>query len=399
MAGTAGAATYYVDSTSGSDARSGTSAAQAWKTLAKASQAPLAPGDRLLLDRGGVWSGKLAISPSGTASTPIVISAYGTGNLPLIHGDCISLQGSYLVLGEVQADGCSWSGVDVWGDYDRVKQSVFTHNIAGVFVRPGAFGATVLKNRIADNNRMSVLTPSPSNDDSGAFGVLLQGDGAVVARNTISGGDSFSYDYGRDGSAIEVVGGQQNQIRYNVALENESFTELGNPRAADNTYAYNVVHSSLANSEFLVTRGAGSGLGPVARTSLYDNSVLLTGSSSQGFICYAGCGPGILRMRDNLVQAVQKAGYADAPFDEDYDVFFGGIVQFAKGAHSLVADPRFADPVAGDLPLRSSSPAVDRGVGVGYSLDLDRQPVPQDGDGDGVAAPDAGAYELSPSAP
>mgnify|MGYP003694220303 CR=1 FL=1 len=166
----------------------------------------------------------------------------------------------------VQADGCTWAGVEITGTGDRVEQSVLSHNAAGVVVKSGSVGAKVLDNQIVDNNKMFVLTRSPNNDDSGAFGVLLNGDGAEVASNRISGSDAFSYDYGRDGAAVEVYGGQGNNVHHNVAVDNHDFSELGNPRSADNTFAYNLVRSSLAGSTFLVTRGGASSLGPVTHT-------------------------------------------------------------------------------------------------------------------------------------
>jgi hypothetical protein len=385
--------TYYVDSVNGADTRSGTSEATAWKSLTKASSASLAPGDRLLLKRGGFWREKLDVSRSGTATAPIAISAYGSGNRPMLTRGCVSLRGSYLTLSEFRIDNCTFAGVDVFGDDNRVADSRITGSIAGVFIRPGAVRNWVVRNLLENNNRMSVLTSSPSNDDSGAFGVLIQGDRTTVALNTISGSDTFSYDYGRDGAAVEIFGGQRNVIRHNVAIDNHTFSELGNPRSADNTYAYNVVRSSLPASTLLVTRGAVTPRGPIYRTSLYNNTVLLTGASSEGFICHAGCSSEILKMRNNIIQAVVKVGYADAPFDEDYNLYFGGQAQFARGSHSLVADPRFADPASGNLRLRPPSPAIDRGVALGYRIDLDGRSLPQDGNADGVAAPDLGAYE------
>jgi hypothetical protein len=135
-----------------------------------------------------------------------------------------------------------------------------------------------------------------------------------------------------------------------------------------------------------VTRGSGSGYGPVRNTRLFNNDIVLSGANSQGFVCHGGCGPSILTMRNNIVQAVAKAGYADAPFDEDYNLYFGGQTQFALGAHSMVQNPAFVNP-GGDFHLQAGSPAVNRGVAVGYAQDLDHHPVPLGG------TPDLGAYE------
>lgn len=386
---------YYVDSASGNDGADGRSPATAWRSLAKANAAPLAPGDQLLFRRGGVWPGGLAITRSGTASAPIAVTAYGTGERPVFRGgasSCVRASGSYLHLSELWADDCTWAGFDIAGTHVVLESSTTTHNAAGVDIRQSAADGSVLRCAVRDNQRMSVLTQG-GDDDSGAFGVVLHGDRTEVAWNSISGHDAFSYDYGRDGSAVEVYGGIGNHVHHNDTWGNDAFTELGNPRSRDNTFAYNAVRGSNERSIFLVTRGASSSWGPVLGTRAYNNSVYLTGASSQGFVCHAGCGPDILVMRNNVIQAVWKVGYADGPFDEDYDLFYQGQRQFALGSHSLVADPRFAAAGSGDLHLLAGSPAIDRGVSLGYSQDLDGVAVPRDGDGSGSAAPDLGAYE------
>jgi len=378
----------YVDSGSGNDGNAGTSPAAAWRSLAKVSGAALNAGDHVLLKRGAVWSGDtLSITRSGSGANPIVIGAYGSGPLPLIQqGNCVELRGNSIVLREVQVDNCTWAGVNIYGAGDRVESSTITHNIAGVFARPTSSGAVISGNAIRDNNRMSVLTPG-GNDDSGAFGVLLQGTGTDVSFNTISGSDAFSYDYGRDGAAVEVYGATGSNVHHNVALNNNAFSELGKAGSADNTYAYNLVRGSSFNATGVVTRGSGDSYGPVRNTRLFNNTIVLSGSNSQGFVCSSGCGPSILTMRNNIVQAVAKAGYADAPFGEDYNLYFGGQTQFSMGPHSMVQDPQFANPGAGDFHLQLGSPAVNRGVNLGYSQDLDGHPVPLGG------APDLGAYE------
>jgi hypothetical protein len=336
------------------------------------------------------------MAESGSAYSRILVAAYGSGALPRITGatNCIRLEGSYLTLREVHADGCSWGGVYISGNHDLLEESLVTGNAAGVYVREGASRNEVLRNTIRDNNRMSVLTESSTSGDSGAFGILLRGDYTEVAWNTISGSDAFSYDYGRDGAAVEIYGGQNNHVHHNHAFDNDVFTELGGSRAADNVFAYNVVRSSLNESVFLVTRGAASSYGPVARTRVFHNTVYMTGASSEGVVCHAGCSADILTMRNNIVVAVQQSGYSDAPFDEDYNLFWGGRVRWTLGSNSRFADPQFVDPNAANLRPRAWSPAVDRGQDLsGYTLDLDRLAAPVDGDGDGVARRDMGAFE------
>ena len=84
---TANATTYYI-SNSGNDANNGTSMSAAWKTLNKLNTVfgSLKPGDKILLNRGGVFYGSIAVKKSGTAGSRITIGAYGTGANPVITG-------------------------------------------------------------------------------------------------------------------------------------------------------------------------------------------------------------------------------------------------------------------------------------------------------------------------
>ena len=386
---------YYVDDVNGNDSNGGTSEATAWRSLDKASGFTLSPGERLLFKRGGVWAGTLKIEESGAGGVPVVIASYGGGPLPVIHGagDCIALFGSGVVIMQMQAQEC-WSGVRIpaGASFNRLEGNVFASNVAGVLVSSGASDNVIAGNTIQNNNKMSVNTPG-GHDDSGAFGVLLNGDRNEVAHNTISGSDTSSYDYGRDGAAVEVSGGQGNSIHHNVAVDNHAFSELGDARARDNTFGYNLVLSSLPDSTFLVTRGAQDGYGPVENTRLFNNTVVMTGPGSQGFVCHGGCNSSVLTMRNNIIQAVLKAGYADGAFDEDYNLYGGGITQFPLGPHSAVGNPMFNNPAAGDFHLAGGSPAVDSGVDAGYNADLEGRGVPHDGNADGIAVADRGAFE------
>jgi myo-inositol-hexaphosphate 3-phosphohydrolase len=391
--------TYYVDVSRGGDANTGTSVRDPWKTLQRASAASLKPGDRLLLRRGRTWVGTLTVNAAGTNASPVAVGAYGTGAMPRITGgsSCIMLAGSHLVLRGIHGDGCGWAGTYVAGDHNRVERMLLTRNAAGIYVKQGADANTIVRNRLANNDKMSVLTTSPSYDDSGAFGIALNGDANDVGFNTITGSDAFSRDFGRDGSAVEIYGGRRNLIHHNLAIDNNAFAELGHRRTSDNTFAYNVVRSRLRASVGVVTRGARSGFGPVLGTRLHHNTIALSGALSEGFVCHGGCADDVLQIRNTIVAAVGKVGFADHGFDEDYNLFFGATIQFPMGSHSVVADPAFLNRARGNLRLRRSSRAIDRGIQLGYARDFDGRRAKVDGNLDGRAAPDLGAFEYAPS--
>ncbi|MFE3449931.1 discoidin domain-containing protein [Nonomuraea sp. NPDC059194] len=83
---TAVGTTYYVDAAAGDDANSGQSTSAAWKSLAKANQLTLGPGDRLLFKAGQRWQGQLAIKGAGAPGSPALVGSYGTGAKPVIDG-------------------------------------------------------------------------------------------------------------------------------------------------------------------------------------------------------------------------------------------------------------------------------------------------------------------------
>jgi hypothetical protein len=401
------ATTYYVDP-AGNDANDGLSTATAWRTLQRASSAVLAPGDSLLLKRGGSWTEALVMAESGTSASPITVGAYGSGPSPIISGGnsintTVRLTGSYLRVQDLTITDATWAGVRVDGDYNVVERDAISHHVVGIQIQPGADGNKALRNTLTDNNKMSVATPCSvnCNDDSGAFGVVVQGNQNEVAYNTISGSVAPSPDYEYDGAAVEIYGGQYNTIHHNLTYDNETFTELGggSVKASDNTFAYNLVRAAstaaLHKAKFLVTRGASDGFGPVYRTKAFNNTVYLVGPDTEGFVCYAGCGTSILTLRNNVVQAVKKTGYADAAFDEGYGLYWGGPNQFTMGAGSVRQAPLFVSASTGDLHLAATSPGLETGTSAngGFTSDLDGLSLPFDADGNGAAGHDKGCYE------
>lgn len=77
------AADYHI-SNRGHDDADGVSPASAWSSLSRVNQATFQPGDRLLFESGGRWSGLLRPKGSGIQDNPIRLGRYGDGPLPRI---------------------------------------------------------------------------------------------------------------------------------------------------------------------------------------------------------------------------------------------------------------------------------------------------------------------------
>ena len=265
----AGGRTFYL-SPAGSDANPGTDANRPFKSLEKVSDGFLQPGDTVLLQRGATFSGKLGLWASGTASQRITVASYGASSAPkpVITGECVWAGASYITMQDFTVTNCTTDGI--WSDgTDNIITGVeASHNVQGIEIGDHAKNNKVVRNYLHHNDKMWPNTPGEF-DDSGAVGVVVVGDNTEVAYNTITDNIAPSVDFGTDGSAVEIYGGIGTTVHHNIATNNRTFTELGNPRSADTTYAYNQVTSSLVESEFLITRGAQDYFGPVDFAALY----------------------------------------------------------------------------------------------------------------------------------
>ena len=81
------AATYYI-SNSGNDSNNGLSQVYPFESIAKLNSImqDLLPGDIILFERDGVYSGQINIKASGITNKPLIFGAYGTGRNPVISG-------------------------------------------------------------------------------------------------------------------------------------------------------------------------------------------------------------------------------------------------------------------------------------------------------------------------
>lgn len=247
-------ATYYVDSSQGSDQNNGLSETSPWKTLAKINSSKFAPGDIILLRRGAIWREQLNFPSSGSARAPIAIDAYGSGELPTISG-------ADLVPAESWSP-CKPCGTSIWGAPVQVKPNVV--------ILDGAKG-----NRRSTSTEISspgdwswdsgTLYVYSSTEPSAAFrhpgiesgartsGLNLTGIANVTVKNiSISGANAAPYGDGAGIWAITVH--LEGPTPANLTISNVS---VGNG-AGDGIHIENANHCSI--DSVLVHNNDGAGI-------------------------------------------------------------------------------------------------------------------------------------------
>ncbi|HKS02889.1 MAG TPA: hypothetical protein VJS86_14545 [Arthrobacter sp.] len=406
------AGTTYFVSAAGSDSSSGTSSSAPWKTLSKVNKAVLKPGDTVSLRRGDTFSGGIVTAQSGTSAAPITVNGYGTGNAPTVtggkSGNCIRINGNYTTVDGLRAVACGYAGISVTGDRNTVRNSSASNNAVGLKVGNGSDFGKYTGNSLTSNNVMNVNTPGTNcgtstavncGDDSGAFGVLINGSDNEFSGNTVSGSVGKSYDYNLDGGAFEIYNGNRNSIHHNVSVDNNTFSELGKSSgtADGNTFRYNLIRSTCgancSESKGLIARGSGSSYGPNNGTVFEFNTVYLTGAQSQAVVCHAAC-PATTVIRANILVGVKNSLWINGSGWTEKQNVLNGPANITPNSSSTTAPARFASAPA-DLRLTATSPAIDRAGTTPYTVDLLKEPSVQNGDCTGTAAADAGAYEYN----
>jgi hypothetical protein len=405
------AGTTYFVSAVGSDSNTGTSAATPWKSLTKVNQAILKPGDTVSFRRGDTFTGGVVTAQSGTSASPITLNSYGTGSAPTVtggkSGNCVRINGDFTIVEGLRAVSCGYAGYSVVGDHNTLRNSSASSNAAGVKISAGSDFGTYTGNALTNNNIMNVNTPGTNcgtpqavncSDDSGAFGILINGNDNEVAGNTVSGSAAASFDFKVDGGAIEIFNGNRNNIHHNIGVDNNSFAELGRSSAGtadNNAYRYNLVRSTCgtncAQAKGFIARGATTSFGPTNGTVFEYNTVYLNGPDSQAMVCHASC-PASTVIRGNILVGVKNSLWINGSGWTERQNVLNGPRKFTLNSTSTAAPAGFVNAPA-DLHLTATSPAIDR-AGVSSSLtDLDGGAVPQNGDCQGTADADSGAYE------
>jgi hypothetical protein len=401
--------TYFV-SAAGNDSNSGLSSSTPWKSLTKVNSIVLAPGDTVSFRRGDTWAGGVVTTQSGTSTAPITLNGYGSGNAPTItggkSGNCIRINGNYTTVDGLRGVSCGYAGISVTGDRNIVRNSSASNNAVGIKAGTGSDFGKYTSNTLTSNNVMNVKTQGSNcgtsqavncTDDSGAFGVLINGNDNELSANTVSGSTAVSFDYGLDGGAFEIYNGNRNNIHHNVAVDNNAFSEIGRSSgtADGNTFRYNLIRSTCgancSEAKGLIARGSGTSFGPTNGTIFEFNTVYLNGPQSQAVVCHATC-PSSTVIRANILVGVKNSLWINGSGWTERQNVLNGPINVPRNSTSTTAPAAFVNAPT-DLHLTGRSPAIDR-AGTGFStLDLDGKAVPQNGDCAGTAAADSGVYE------
>jgi putative cofactor-binding repeat protein len=165
--------TYYV-SPSGSDLNSGTSPAQAWRTVGKVNSARLSPGDGVLFQGGQTFSDQVLMpSVSGATGKAIVFGSYGQGQATIS-------QGAWFVEHDLAFENLAFSNTFYGGSAIHGPSDDVT--LYGVSISLPA-GNQVLG--LYSNGDHWVIEHSQISD-TGLSGMLLNGDDYLIADNTLT---------------------------------------------------------------------------------------------------------------------------------------------------------------------------------------------------------------------
>lgn len=472
---------YYVDSVAGSDSYTGTTSAQPWKTLDKVNAVNLEPGDIVNIKAGSTFTTAdnqtvLLFMPedSGVAGLPVTVRSYGTGPKPLLQQTFNTNRNSAVVgmfgaVSYVNIDGLHLKGlvgphntvsgrdgIDVFSTALLADNSMHTDiTISNCEIEGGTRGlllyncvnVNVTNNNIHDINQASKNTkdtdpmwpeqhvtgsgfpldpathPVGADDDSGAEAIDLNSfcENIVIASNTVDNCSYNSYDYGPDGSFIEVYGTHIKNISvYNNLVRNVlgGTVEMGS--WGGGTVENFVFHHNLvteASTFFLIHMSGLYSLSTISGVVFDNNTFVQRAITDENLMPWSIYGVnGVLtdleklKVRNNLfyLKTGTKNTWLGSPasntssilgnddtYTHTYNLYFkapgaAGRFQFATPRDATEiegADPLFVDAANANYHLGAGSPAIDAGTSLGYTTDLDGSAIFTG------SAPDIGAYE------
>lgn len=391
------AAGYYVDSIGGSDSNSGMSSSSPWKSLVHLHHKRLVPGDFIYLKAGSTFSSGLNISASGNSSSPITFSAYGSGAAPVIsndgtygsHKDAIKLSGSYVIVDGFKLTTASYSGVNVRGRHNIVRNCEMTDVGIGVTL---AGSNNLVTHNYAHDLKM-VVNDAKLDNDYGANGVLITAPHNEYSYNSCVRCQAPSHDYGMDGGAVEffnTVDGAY--IHHNYAQESNGFLEVGGRpgHATGVRISYNVSVNDGPFGEFHLSDKFASTVSDFH----IENNTIIEPTATERDLIWMDTPPAAkaIFFRNNIV-VVRNFDHIfsfDVNRSNNVYQFLAGDPQIVTGQGAvlergeMLVNPKFVSLNGNDFHLQS--PGRRTALSLGGAIDNDAVAVP-------ATSPDIGAYQ------
>ena len=416
------APTHYVDCSLSTGANDGSSAVNAWRTLALASAHTFA-GDNVLAVKGGVTcNGHLTILGTGTSGHPIVVTSgnaagYGPGVATL---DAQNTGGSTVLTlpstaSYVVVDGLkianTFAGESGIGGLTSYAFSVPEGGIAvGTQASPGVGGHNTIKNVEIQNvgyglwvwNDNNTIGPANYIHDLrmiasayGAVGLQIYSSGNRVTGNTFRRTRALTsgLDYAYDGGVLELYndGGAtiaNNIIDHNWISGSEGVSE--STGVVSNAWFFaNVIEDHHGDTISLQTPGSETGY------RFENNTVSLSSTAAaygQVFWCASATSTNLIARKNifSLPASGWTAVLTCAGITHDHNLYYKAGAAAGSWGWTLAGTELFANPLfasATDYHLQAASPAIDAGTTAYYPTDWSGLPVPSG------AAVDIGAYE------
>lgn len=237
----------YFISPSGNDSNNGTSAATAWKTIARVNAATFAPGDVVLFEGGKTFNGMLYITSSGSNGFNIRFASYGTGRATINGGSgtaVFAYNASYITIDSLVAAG-SWnaasqSGNDSYGIF-------FYTDIPGA-VKLGEAAVTRCEVKGFNKSGISFLSWPGDGSQSGYNKITVMGNN--VHDNGASGISTLGPS-GTAGSTVYAFSNVYvgyNRVHDNMGIKSNTSSHSGNGiiigDAAAGTVEYNAAYNN-----------------------------------------------------------------------------------------------------------------------------------------------------------
>ena len=370
--------------TTTSTASAATTATPAPRRLRPGSAGPVnsrtfGAGDVINLARGSSWTGSggqgsaaLTVNGSGVSGSPITVQPYGSGAAPILRNPSSSYSQAVLVKAPGWSCRVCWcarrmeAGIRIAAGADHV---VVQNN--EVTARGRACMVQSQYNLITRNNfhdlTMVVQRRRAATTTTGRARWCIKAPNNEVSYNRIVNCKAPSYDYGYDGSAVELFGNVDNSsIHHNYTNNALAFNEIGGGSAQNVKIAYNLIVGSATGRGDPCQRRASparsttcsSPTTPSSTPAALDNAFWIGGSLPSA---------SALVMRNNIFYGGYGIDHGSgSAFTHDHNLFYfttGGSPASAWAAASKQADPQFVNLGGGDYhlqvrPARPSTPGA-----------------------------------------